>query len=101
MAGLEKQADRFGTEILFEDVTAVDLTGHIKKVTIGTGETFLARSVIISTGSAYRELGLEDEKRLSGPRRELAAQPATASSSRARTWQSSAAATRRWKKHCS
>nr|WP_326831642.1 thioredoxin-disulfide reductase [Arthrobacter sp. BL-252-APC-1A] len=66
MAGLEKQADRFGTEILFEDVTSVDLTGDIKKVTIGTGETFLARSVIISTGSAYRELGLEDEKRLSG-----------------------------------
>ena len=66
MAGLEKQADRFGTEILFEDVTSVDLAGDIKKVTIGTGETFLARSVIISTGSAYRELGLEDEKRLSG-----------------------------------
>jgi len=66
MAGLEKQADRFGTEILFEDVTSVDLAGDIKKVTIGTGETFLARSVIISTGSAYRELGLDDEKRLSG-----------------------------------
>ncbi|WP_312178803.1 thioredoxin-disulfide reductase [Arthrobacter sp.] len=66
MANLEKQAARFGTEILFEDVTDVDLTGEIKKVTIGTGETFLARSVIISTGSAYRELGLEDEKRLSG-----------------------------------
>ena len=66
MAGLEKQAERFGTEILFEDVTSVDLGGEIKKVTIGTGETFLARSVIISTGSAYRELGLEDEKRLSG-----------------------------------
>ncbi|UPO76596.1 thioredoxin-disulfide reductase [Arthrobacter sp. Helios] len=66
MANLEKQAARFGTEILFEDVTSVDLTGEIKKVTIGTGETFLARAVIISTGSAYRELGLEDEKRLSG-----------------------------------
>ncbi|MBD8042429.1 thioredoxin-disulfide reductase [Arthrobacter sp. Sa2BUA2] len=66
MANLEKQAARFGTEILFEDVTSVDLTGEVKKVTIGTGETFLARAVIISTGSAYRELGLEDEKRLSG-----------------------------------
>ncbi|MER2133216.1 MAG: thioredoxin-disulfide reductase [Arthrobacter sp.] len=66
MAGLEKQAERFGTEILFEDVTSVDLGGEVKKVTIGTGETFLARAVIISTGSAYRELGLEDEKRLSG-----------------------------------
>ncbi|MFZ3452157.1 thioredoxin-disulfide reductase [Arthrobacter sp. 7Tela_A1] len=66
MMSLEKQASRFGTEILFEDVTSVDLSGDVKKVTIGTGETFLARSVIISTGSAYRELGLEDEKRLSG-----------------------------------
>ena len=66
MANLEKQAARFGTEILFEDVTKVELSGDIKKVTIGTGETFLARAVIISTGSAYRELGLEDEKRLSG-----------------------------------
>lgn len=66
MANFEKQAERFGTEILFEDVVRVDLEGEIKKVTIATGEVFLSRAVIISTGSAYRELGLEDEKRLSG-----------------------------------
>ena len=66
MAQFEKQAARFGTEILFEDVTKLELEGDVKKVTIGTGEVFLARSVIVSTGSAYRELGLEDEKRLSG-----------------------------------
>ena len=66
MENFEKQAARFGTEILFEDVTSVDLSGDVKAVTIGTGETFRARAVIISTGSAYRELGLEDEKRLSG-----------------------------------
>lgn len=66
MENFEKQASRFGTEILFEDVTSVDLAGEVKTVTIGSGETFRARSVIISTGSAYRELGLEDEKRLSG-----------------------------------
>jgi thioredoxin reductase (NADPH) len=66
MANFEKQAERFGTEILFEDVVRVDLEGKIKKVTIATGEVFLSRAVIISTGSAYRELGLEDEKRLSG-----------------------------------
>ncbi|MCG2623651.1 thioredoxin-disulfide reductase [Arthrobacter sp. I2-34] len=66
MEQFQKQAERFGTEILFEDVTSVELEGDVKKVTIGTGETFLARAVIISTGSAYRELGLEDEKRLSG-----------------------------------
>jgi thioredoxin reductase (NADPH) len=66
MEQFEKQASRFGAEILFEDVTSVELEGPIKKVTIGAGQTFLARTVIISTGSAYRELGLEDEKRLSG-----------------------------------
>lgn len=66
MDHFEKQAARFGTEIMFEDVTSVELEGDVKKVMTGSGETFLARSVIISTGSAYRELGLEDEKRLAG-----------------------------------
>ncbi len=66
MEQFEKQAVRFGTEIMFEDVTSVELEGDVKKVIIGTGATFLARSVIISTGSAYRELGLDDERRLSG-----------------------------------
>jgi thioredoxin reductase (NADPH) len=66
MDTFQKQAERFGTEILFEDVTELDLDGPVKKVTIGTGETFEAKSIIISTGSAYRELGLEDEKRLAG-----------------------------------
>jgi thioredoxin reductase (NADPH) len=66
MENFEKQAARFGTEIQFEDVTELDLDGDIKTVTIGTGETFHARSIILSTGSAYRELGLENEKRLSG-----------------------------------
>ena len=66
MENFEKQAARFGTEIQFEDVTELDLNGAIKTVTIGTGETFKARSIILSTGSAYRELGLPNEKRLSG-----------------------------------
>jgi thioredoxin reductase (NADPH) len=66
MENFEKQAARFGTEIQFEDVTELDLDGDIKTVTIGTGETFRARSIILSTGSAYRELGLPNEKRLSG-----------------------------------
>lgn len=66
MENFEKQAARFGTEIQFEDVTEMDLDGDIKTVTIGTGETFQARAVILSTGSAYRELGLANEKRLSG-----------------------------------
>jgi thioredoxin reductase (NADPH) len=66
MENFEKQAARFGTEIQFEDVTNLDLDGDIKTVTIGSGETFRARSIILSTGSAYRELGLSNEKRLSG-----------------------------------
>jgi thioredoxin reductase (NADPH) len=66
MENFEKQAARFGTEIQFEDVTSLDLEGDIKTVTIGTGETFQARAIILSTGSAYRELGLPNEKRLSG-----------------------------------
>jgi thioredoxin reductase (NADPH) len=66
MENFEKQAARFGTEIEFEDVTALQLDGDIKTVTIATGETFQARAIILSTGSAYRELGLPNEKRLSG-----------------------------------
>jgi len=66
MENFEKQATRFGTEIQFEDVTALDLQSAVKTVTIATGETFKARSIILSTGSAYRELGLPNEKRLSG-----------------------------------
>ena len=66
MENFEKQAARFGTEIQFEDVTELALDGDIKTVTIGSGEIFRARSIILSTGSAYRELGLPNEKRLSG-----------------------------------
>lgn len=66
MEHFEKQAARFGTQIEFEDVVDLQLDGDIKKVSTGSGETYYARAVIISTGSAYRELGLPDEKRLSG-----------------------------------
>lgn len=66
MENFEKQAARFGTDIQFEDVTALELDGDIKTVTIATGESFQARAIILSMGSAYRELGLPNEKRLSG-----------------------------------
>lgn len=66
MENFEKQAVRFGTEVQFEDVTELDLTGPVKTVTIASGESFRAKAVILSTGSAYRELGLPNEKRLSG-----------------------------------
>jgi thioredoxin reductase (NADPH) len=66
MANFQAQAERFGTEILFDDVTEVDLKGDVKIVKTGAGETFEAKAVIISTGAAYRELGLPKEKELSG-----------------------------------
>ncbi len=66
MDHLRKQAERFGAELVTDDVTAVDLTGEIKVVTDGAGAEHRARAVIIATGSGYRELGLPHEKRLSG-----------------------------------
>ena len=66
MASFQEQAERFGTEIMFEDVTEVDLTGDIKIVKTGNGETFEAKTVILTTGAAYRELGVARERELSG-----------------------------------
>jgi len=66
MDGLRKQADRFGAELVTDDVIEVDLSGPVKRVVDGNDEVHLAHTVIIATGSGYRELGLSDEKRLSG-----------------------------------
>jgi thioredoxin reductase (NADPH) len=66
MDAMRAQAERFGAEIVTEDITEMDLTGPIKTVTDGYGNTFSARSVILAMGSKYRNLGLPDEDRLSG-----------------------------------
>ncbi|MGI3783239.1 MAG: NAD(P)/FAD-dependent oxidoreductase, partial [Janthinobacterium lividum] len=66
MDNLRNQAERFGAELVSEDIVAMDLTGGVKTVTDGYGNTFSARSVILATGSGYRTLGLPDEDRLSG-----------------------------------
>jgi thioredoxin reductase (NADPH) len=66
MDNLRKQAERFGAELVPDDVTEVELAGDVKRIVDGAGDTHLARTVIIATGSGYRELGLADEKRLSG-----------------------------------
>ena len=66
MAHFQAQAERFGTEILMDDVVDVDLKGDVKIVKTGAGETFEAKTVILATGAAYRELGLPREKELSG-----------------------------------
>ena len=65
MDQLRKQAERFGAELIADDVTEVDLKCDPKLVKAGE-DTFLARTVIIATGSSYRELGVAGEKRLSG-----------------------------------
>ena len=66
MASMQAQAERFGTEILLDDVIEVDLKGDVKIVKTGNGKTFEAKTVILATGAAYRELGLPREKELSG-----------------------------------
>ena len=66
MLNMRAQAERFGTEIITDDVTEVSLEGEVKVVTDGEGRTHRAHAVVLAMGSAYRELGLEDEKRLSG-----------------------------------
>ena len=66
MDHLRRQAERFGAVLVSDDATAVDLTGDIKEVTDSDGTVHRARAVILATGSGYRELGLPDEKRLSG-----------------------------------
>jgi thioredoxin reductase (NADPH) len=65
MDAVRKQAERFGAELVPDDVTEVDLAANPKVVRVGA-DTFLAKTVIIATGSSYRELGIPGEKRLSG-----------------------------------
>ena len=66
MESLQKQAEKFGAEVLWDDASVLDLAGDVKTVQTLGGETFSARAVVLSMGSAYRELGLDDEKRMSG-----------------------------------
>ncbi|MFB2598915.1 thioredoxin-disulfide reductase [Herbiconiux sp. P17] len=66
MMKLQEQAEKFGTEVILDDVTSLHLDGDVKTVHTGYSGTFEARSVIFATGSAYRKLGLADEERLSG-----------------------------------
>lgn len=66
MESMRAQAVRFGANLITDDVTVANLTQKIKTVTDGEGNEHQARSIILATGSSYRELGLENEKRLSG-----------------------------------
>ncbi|WCD93450.1 thioredoxin-disulfide reductase [Microbacterium sp. nov. GSS16] len=66
MAKLQAQAEKFGTEVLYDDVTELQLNGPVKKVILGSGAVHEASTIIYATGSAYRKLGVEGEERLSG-----------------------------------
>ena len=65
MNQMQEQAERFGTDIRYEDVPALELEGDVKRITTSDG-VYEARTVIISTGSEYRHLGIDGEERLSG-----------------------------------
>jgi len=66
MENMRAQAERFGAELIADDVTAVDLSGPVKSVTDSAGTVHRARSVIVATGSQHRKLGLPQEEELSG-----------------------------------
>lgn len=66
MQKMQEQAERFGAEIVYDDVTAVQLDGEVKLVKTAYSGDFETLAVIVSTGSQYRKLGLESEEKLSG-----------------------------------
>ncbi|MFM2160174.1 MAG: hypothetical protein RLY39_705 [Actinomycetota bacterium] len=66
MDSLRKQAERFGTKLITDDIVSMELAGEIKVLKDGSGNTSKAKAVILATGSAYKEIGLTNEKRLSG-----------------------------------
>lgn len=66
MESMRKQVERFDCKIVTDDIVEMKLTGDIKEVTDGSGNTVKAKSVILAMGSAYKEIGLPNEKRLSG-----------------------------------
>ena len=66
MESMQKQAEKFGAEILLDDVVSVDLDGEVKTVTVDQGDTYSAKAVVITTGAEYRKLGVPGEVEYSG-----------------------------------
>lgn len=66
MENMRAQAERFGARFITDDVNSVDLVGEIKTVTDSSGKHRQSHAIILATGSGYRELGLPNEKALSG-----------------------------------
>lgn len=66
MDKLREQAEKFGAQLITDDIADMKLDGDIKVLKDGSGKTIEAKAVILATGSAYKEIGLPNEKRLSG-----------------------------------
>ena len=66
MEKLREQAEKFGAELITDDIAEMKLDGDIKTLIDGSGKTIQTKAVILATGSAYKEIGLPNEKRLSG-----------------------------------
>ena len=66
MDAMRKQSARFGTKLVTDDIVEMDLAGPVKTLKDGSGNVLKSKAVILAMGSAYREIGLENEKRLSG-----------------------------------
>jgi thioredoxin reductase (NADPH) len=66
MENMRNQAKRFGANLITDDIVEMDLGGEVKTLKDGSGNVVKAKAVILATGSAYKEIGLENEKRLSG-----------------------------------
>jgi len=66
MESMRKQVERFDAKIITDDIVEMKLTGDIKELTDGSGNTVKTKAVILAMGSAYKEIGLKNEKRLSG-----------------------------------
>ncbi len=66
MDAMQKQAEKFGAEILLDDVISVDFSSPVKRVKVSEGVTYEAESVIVSTGSQVRKLGVPGEQEYSG-----------------------------------
>ncbi len=66
MEEMRAQAERFGTRFITDDAVKVDLNGEVKTIQDGSGNTYLAKAVILATGSGYKKIGLPKEETLSG-----------------------------------
>ena len=66
MTKMQEQAERFGAEVLYDDVVSLELDGPVKKIKLGSGAEYETAAVVYATGSAHRKIGIEGEERLSG-----------------------------------